>query len=343
MAREIEPMKALVTGGGGFLGRYIVEKLVARGDSVRVLGRRNYPELAGLGVDSVQADLRDPVAVTRACEKIEVVFHVAALPAVWGKWKEFYGINVEGTKNVLAGCKAHGVPRLVYTSTPSVVFDQSDLCNIDESYPYPNSYNCYYPATKAIAERMVIAANGRDGLVTTSLRPHLVWGPRDNHLIPKVLQRAKARQLFIVGDGFNKVDITYVENAADAHLQAADHLRAGSPVAGQIYFISQGEPVVLWDFINQLLERVGIPKVTKTISYRTAKVLGAVLETVHTFFALHREPRMTRFLAAQLAKSHYFDIAKAQRDFGYSPRITTAEGLDRLVSFIRQTDTSARV
>ena len=329
-------VKALVTGGGGFLGRYIVEKLVARGDSVLVLGRRNYPELAGLGVDSVQTDLRDPVAVTRACEKIEVVFHVAALPAVWGKWKEFYGINVEGTKNVLAGCKAHGVPRLVYTSTPSVVFDQSDLCNIDESYPYPHSYNCYYPATKAIAERMVIAANGRDGLVTTSLRPHLVWGPRDNHLIPKVLQRAKARQLFIVGDGFNKVDITYVENAADAHLQAADRLVAGSAVAGQAYFISQGEPVVLWDFINQILERLGIPRVAKSISYGTARSIGAVLEMVHALFCLHAEPRMTRFLAAQLAKSHYFDISKAKRDFGYSPRITTAQGLERLVDFIRR-------
>jgi len=336
MAREIEPMKALVTGGGGFLGRYMVEKLMARGDSVRVLGRSRYPELEQLGVETVQADLRDPSAVTKACENIDVLFHVAALPAVWGKWQDFYSINVEGTKNVLAGCRARGVSKLVYTSTPSVVFDQSNLCNIDESYPYPRSYNCYYPATKAMAERLVIAANGRDGLLTTALRPHLVWGPQDNHLIPKVLQRARAGQLVIVGDGLNKVDITYVENAADAHLQAADHLRAGSPVAGQVYFISQGEPVLLWDFINQLLERLGIPKVTRAISYRTARVLGAMLEVVHTLFALREEPRMTRFLAAQLARSHYFDISKAKRDFSYSPRISTAEGLDRLVSFICQ-------
>ena len=329
-------MKALVTGGGGFLGRYMVEKLMARGDSVRVLGRSRYPELEQLGVETVQADLRDPSAVTKACENIDVLFHVAALPAVWGKWQDFYSINVEGTKNVLAGCRARGVSKLVYTSTPSVVFDQSNLCNIDESYPYPRSYNCYYPATKAMAERLVIAANGRDGLLTTALRPHLVWGPQDNHLIPKVLQRARAGQLVIVGDGLNKVDITYVENAADAHLQAADHLRAGSPVAGQVYFISQGEPVLLWDFINQLLERLGIPKVTRAISYRTARVLGAMLEVVHTLFALREEPRMTRFLAAQLARSHYFDISKAKRDFSYSPRISTAEGLDRLVSFICQ-------
>jgi nucleoside-diphosphate-sugar epimerase len=329
-------MKALVTGGGGFLGRYIVEKLMARGDSVRALGRSRYPELEKLGVETVQADLRDQAAVVKACERVDVVFHAAALPAIWGKWEDFYGINVEGTKNVLAGCREHGVSRLVYTSTPSVVFDQSDLCNVNETYPYPNRYNCYYPMTKAIAERLAIEANGKDGLLTTSLRPHLVWGPRDKHLIPRVLQRARAGQLFIVGDGTNKVDITCVENAADAHLLAADHLRVGSPVAGQIYFISQGEPVVLWDFINRLLERLGIPKITKAISYGTAKSIGAVLELVYKVLSLNGEPRMTRFLAAQLARSHYFDISKARCDFGYSPRITTSEGLERLVDYIQR-------
>ncbi|MBI1993238.1 MAG: NAD-dependent epimerase/dehydratase family protein [Deltaproteobacteria bacterium] len=328
-------MKALVTGGGGFLGRYIVERLVARGDFVRVLGRSKYPELARPGIETVQGDLRDAAAVAKACEKIDVVFHVAALPAIWGRWRDFYAVNVQGTENVLAGCRARAVPRLVYTSTPSVIFDRSDLCNIDETYPYPDRYDCYYPETKAMAERLVVAANGREGLLTTALRPHLVWGPRDNHLIPKVLERARAGQLFVVGDGSNKVDVTYVENAADAHLQAADHLRAGSPVAGQVYFISQGEPVVLWDFINRLLERLGIPKVDKAISYRTAKSLGAALEVVHTLLLLSREPRMTRFLAAQLAKSHYFDVSRAKRDFGYAPRITTAEGLERLVAYLQ--------
>ncbi len=327
-------MKALVTGGGGFLGRYIVEKLLARGDSVRVLGRNRYPELENLGVKSVQADLRDLRSVVNACEGIDTVFHVAALPAIWGKRKDFYGINVEGTKNVLAGCKAQGVPRLVYTSTPSVVFDQSDLCNINESCPYPERYHCHYPETKAIAEKIVINANDQDGLLTTSLRPHLVWGPRDNHLIPKILERAKAKQLFIVGNGTNKVDITYVENAADAHLQAADHLKVGSPVAGQSYFISQGKPVILWDFINQLLERLGIPKITKKVSYGTAKAIGGVLEFLYTVLQLKGEPRMTRFLAAELVTSHYFDISKARRDFGYNPRIKISEGVERLVDYL---------
>lgn len=328
-------MNALVTGGGGFLGRYIVEKLMSRGDSVRVLGRSRYPDLERLGVETVQADIRDQAAVVRACEKVNVVFHAAALPALWGRWEEFHSINVEGTNNVLTGCRVNGVPRLVYTSTPSVVFDESDLCNVDETFPYPARYTCYYPWTKAMAERSVLDASGKAGLLTTALRPHLVWGPRDNHLIPRLLQRARARKLVIVGAGSNKVDITYVENAADAHLAAADHLTAGSPVAGQAYFISQGEPVVLWEFVNDLLELLGMPKVTRAISYGAARSIGAVLELVYRVFRLSGEPRLTRFLAAQLARSHYFDISRARRDFGYRPQVTTSEGLARLVSYLQ--------
>lgn len=331
MAREIEPMRALVTGGGGFLGRYIVEELLARGDSVRVLGRSSYPELQRPGVATLRADIRDEAAVVRACEQVDVVFHVAAVPLLWGQFGELYSIHVQGTKNVLRGCHTHRVPKLVYTSTPSVVFDQTDLCGVDESYPYPDCYICHYPATKAIAERLVLQANGEEGLLTTALRPHLIWGPRDRHLIPGVLQRAKAGRLFIVGDGTNRVDITYVENAAWAHLLAADRLEPGSPVAGQAYFISQGEPVVLWDFINQLLERLGVAKITRAVPYRAAWMMGAVLEIVHGLLSLRAEPRMTRFLASQLARSHYFDISRARRDLGYTPRVSTAEGLERLV------------
>ena len=325
-------MKALVTGGGGFLGRCIVTKLLERGDEVRILARGRYLDLEQAGVEGIQGDIRDPAKVAEACAGMDTVFHVAALPAIWGKWEDFYGINFEGTKNAVAGCLAHGVGRLVYTSTPSVVFDGSDLCGIDETYPYPERYICHYPATKAIAERYVIAANGKEGLLTTALRPHLVWGPGDRHLIPRVLQRARAGRLFIVGDGNNKVDVTYVENAAQAHLQAAERLQPGSVVAGQVYFISQGEPVVLWDFINQILERFGIPRVTRRIPCGIARVLGGGLEAVYNMLRLSAEPPMTRFLATHLARSHFFDISKARQHFGYRPRVTIAEGVERLVN-----------
>lgn len=329
-------MKALVTGGGGFLGRYIVEKLLQRGDQVRILARGYYPDLERAGVEGVRADIRDASRVAEACAGIDVVFHVAALPAIWGKWADFYGINFEGTKNVVTGCLAHGVGRLVYTSTPSVVFDGSNLCAIDETYPYSERYICHYPATKAMAERYVIAANGKQGLLTTALRPHLIWGPGDRHLIPRVLNRARAGRLLIVGDGSNKVDITYVENAAEAHLQAMDHLQPGSPVAGQVYFISQGEPVVLWDFINQILERLGIPRVTRRIPCGIARVFGGGLEVLYNMLRLSTEPPMTRFLATHLAQSHFFDISKARQHFGYRPRVTIAEGVERLVNSFSQ-------
>ena len=332
MGGEKGPVKALVTGGGGFLGRYIVEKLLQRGDRVRILARRHYPDLERAGVEGVQADIRDASRVAVACAGIDVVFHVAALPAIWGKWEDFYSINLEGTKNVVAGSVAHGVGRLVYTSTPSVVFDGSNLCGINETYPYPQRYICHYPASKAMAERYVIGANGKQGLLTTALRPHLVWGPGDRHLIPRVLNMARAGRLFIVGDGSNQVDITYVENAAEAHLQAVNHLQPGSSVAGQVYFISQGEPVVLWDFINQILERLGIPRVTRRIPCGIARVFGGGLEVLYNMLRLSAEPPMTRFLATHLARSHYFDISKARQHFGYRPRVTIAEGVERLVN-----------
>lgn len=324
-------MNALVTGGGGFLGRYIVEKLLARGDRVRVIARGRYPDVEALGAETIQADVRDRDAVIAACRGVDVVFHVAALPLLWGRWEEFFGTNVVGTRNVIEACRAGGVGRLVYTSTPSVVFDDGDLEQADESRPYPARYRASYPATKAMAERAVVAASGGD-LLTVALRPHLVWGPRDNHLVPRILGRARAGQLVVVGDGRNRVDITYVENAADAHLLAADRLQPGSPVAGQCYFISQGEPVVLWDFVNDLLGRLGLPRVTRAIPYPAARALGTVLETAHRVLRLRTEPRMTRFLAAQLAHSHWFDIGRARRELGYEPRVSTSEGLDRLVA-----------
>jgi 2-alkyl-3-oxoalkanoate reductase len=329
-------MKALVTCGGGFLGRYIVEELLARGDQVRTLGRSRYPELERLGVEAVQGDIRDEASVIKACGGVEVVSHAAALPLLWGRFEELYAVHVDGTKNVLKGCRAQGVAKLVYTSTPSVVFDMADLCGVDETAPHPDRYICHYPATKSIAERLVLQHNREGGLLTAALRPHLIWGPGDRHLIPRVIARARARQLFIVGDGTNRVDITYVENAAWAHVLAADHLAPGSPVAGRAYFISQGEPVVLWDFINRLLQRLDVPPVTRAIPYRAAWALGGLSEIVFGALRLPGEPRMTRFLASQLARSHYFDIGRAKADFGYAPRVSTAEGLERLVRDLQE-------
>jgi nucleoside-diphosphate-sugar epimerase len=322
-------MKALVTGGGGFLGRHIVAKLLARGDTVRVLGRRSYPDLKEQGVETVCADLQDAAAVERACRETDTVFHVGALAGYWGSWESYFIPNVFGTRNVIVGCLKARVRKLIYTSTPSVVSARGGLEYADETVPCPAKYECPYPATKALAERLVLKANGNEGLLTASLRPHLIFGPGDPHLFPRIIERARRGQLIQVGDGTNKVDVVYVENAADAHLLAADRLGEGSPVNGQAYFISQGAPVILWAWINDLLGRLGLPRVSRKVSHKMARAVGAALEIAYTVLPLRGEPRLTRFLADQLATSHYFDISKARKELGYAPRISTEEGLER--------------
>lgn len=323
-------MTALVTGAGGFLGTYLVEQLLARGDRVRAFYGRRRPTVDSKHLEIVQADIRDRDAVVAACEQIDVVFHAAAVAGIWGPWDRYHGINTLGTQHVLEGCRRHGVRRLVFSSSPSVTFAGSDQCGVNESAPYASRWLCHYPHSKALAEQMVLAANDRDGLLTCSLRPHLIWGPRDTHLVPRLIERARRGQLRRVGDGKNLIDMVYVENAALAHLQAADALQGTAAPAGRAYFISQGEPVNCWHWINELLALAGVPPVKKSISARAAWNAGAVCETVWRLLRLESEPRMTRFLAAQLSTSHYFDISAARRDFGYEPTISTAEGMCRL-------------
>lgn len=329
-------MKALVTGAGGFLGLYLVEQLVARGDQVRALCRGKYPELDALGVELVRADLQDRDRVIAACQDIDVVFHTAGVAGLAGSWESYYGPNTQGTCHVVEGCLRHGVGRLVYTSSPSVTFDGADQRGIDESAPYPNRWLCHYQHSKALAEDHVLRASGRDGLLTCALRPHLIWGPRDRHLIPKLLARARSGRLRRVGDGTNLVDTIYVENAAEAHLQAADALQPGSPVAGRPYFLSQGCPTNCWQWIDQILALVDLPPVSKAISLPTAWRIGAVFETLWKLTRRSTDPPMTRFLAAQLATDHYFDITRARQDFGFAARISTEEGMRRLGEWMRR-------
>lgn len=325
-------MNALVTGAGGFLGRYIAEQLRARGDRVCAFSRNRYDALERLGVETIEGDLRNREAVVRACDGMDVVFHVAAKPGLGGPWRDYFETNTLGTQHIIEGCWAARVSRLVYTSSPSVTFDGGDQCGVDESVPYPNRWLAHYPHSKALAEQRVLKANGERGLLTCALRPHLIWGPRDRHLIPRLLRRARSGRLRRVGDGTNLIDMVYVENAAEAHLQAADALQPGSPAAGRAYFISQGEPVRCWQWIDELLSMAGLPPVRKAISLNAAWRLGAVLEFAWRALRLRSDPPMTRFLAAQLATSHYFDISAARRDFGYMPRVSTDEGMRRLAA-----------
>lgn len=328
-------MKALVTGGGGFLGLYLVEQLLADGATVRVFCRGRYQRLDELGVEVQQGDLRDAAAVSRACAGVDAVFHAGAVPGIWGSWDTFHGINTLGTQHVIAGCQQHGVGKLIYTSSPSVVFDGHDHLDADESLPYPSRFPCHYPHSKALGEQAILAAAGQAGLATCALRPHLIWGPRDTQLIPRLIRRAQSGRLRQVGDGRNLISMAYVENVAAAHLQAARALEIGSPVCGQAYFINEPAAIPCWEWINMLLARAGLPPVRKRISANAAYQIGAVLEGVWTLLRLHSEPPMTRFLAAQLSSSHSYRIDKARRDFGYVPRFTVEQGLARFEPELR--------
>ncbi|HEY7330505.1 MAG TPA: NAD-dependent epimerase/dehydratase family protein [Gemmataceae bacterium] len=326
-------MNALVTGGGGFLGSAIVRRLRERGDRVHSFSRNRYPELDSLGVTQHQGDIADSIAVSRAAAGCDIVFHVAAKAGVGGRYRDYFRANVIGTANVLRACRHHGIPRLVYTSSPSVVFDGGDMAGVSESVPYPSHYDAAYPQTKAIAERTVLRASDAT-LATVALRPHLIWGPGDNHLIPRILARARAGRLRRVGTESKLIDSLYIDNAGDAHLLAADRLMPGSPIAGKAYFITQGEPVPLWDLVNRILHAAGLGSVTRSIPPRLAYGAGWLLEVLYAIFRPQEEPPVTRFVARELTTAHWFDISAARRDLGYEPKISLDEGLHRLaVSF----------
>lgn len=324
----------LVTGGGGFVGSALVARLTEMGCLVAVAARNRYPLVEQQGATSFVGDIGEPEFCRLICRGMDTVFHTAAKAGIWGAWREYERTNVRGTMNMIAACKENGVKRLVYTSTPSVVFDRGDIRGGDETLPYPDRFLCHYARSKARAEQQVLAGNC-DDLKTCAIRPHLIWGPGDPHLVPRLIERGRRRLLKIVGDGENLVDISYIDNVVQAHLLAARCLERGANAAGQAYFIGQERPVRLWDWINGLFQELDLPPVNQRISRRTAYCVGALLEVCYLLLSQRNEPRMTRFLAEQLARSHYFSHAKAERELGYRPIVTLEEGQKRLLNWLR--------
>ena len=325
-------MRAFVTGGGGFLGGAIVRLLRARGDEVTSYSRGEYPELEALGVKHVRGDLGDLKLLLDSLRSHDTVFHVAAKAGIALGREAFWSANVDGTRNVLAGALESGVERLVFTSSPSVCFDGRGHTNASNDLPYSTRFLAPYPESKAAAERMVLAANGRSALATCALRPHLVFGPGDPHLLPRLIERGRAGKLAIVGKGTNEVSLTYIENAAHAHLDAADRLTRSAPHAGKAYFVAQKEPVALWTWINDLFGSLGIPPVTRKVPMPLAYAAGMWLENLAKPDV---EARMTRFLALQLATSHSYDLGPAERDFGYVERVSMSEATRITVESLR--------
>ncbi len=332
-------MTVLVTGGGGFLGGAIIDLLLARGETVRSISRGTYPDLEEKGVSCIHADLADGEAVAKAAEGCDLVFHVAAKAGVWGSYDDYFQANVTGTRSVINACKKNNIKYLVHTSSPSITFAGEDEDGVDESIPYAADFLCNYPKTKAQAEYEVLEANS-DQLATVALRPHLIWGPGDNHLVPRIVSRAKAGKLKLVGDGTNRVDATYIDNAAAAHLAAADNLQNGAECAGNAYFISNDEPIAMKDLLNQILAAADLPPVTKSVPPGVAYGAGALMEGIYCLLGKKEEPMMTRFVARQLATAHWYNIDAAKRDLGYAPVVSMAEGMERLTNYLKTATTS---
>ena len=324
-------MKILVTGGGGFLGQALCRSLRARGHDVISFNRGRYAALDAIGVDQIQGDLAQRDAVIAAAQGCDAVFHNAAKAGAWGSYRSYHLANVVGTDHVIAACRAHRIGRLVYTSTPSVTHRATHPVEngIADDVPYGEGFKAPYAATKKIAEIVVLAANDAT-LATVALRPRLIWGVGDNQLLPRLVSRANAGRLAFVGDGNNRVDTTYIDNAAQAHVDAFDHLAPGAACAGRAYFISNGEPKTMRETLNGLLAAVGAPLVHRSIPFPVAYAAGIACEGLWHALPLRGEPPMTRFLAEQLATTHWYDMAPARRDFGYVPAVTFDQGLSRL-------------
>lgn len=348
-----------ITGASGFIGGRLACRLLAAGRPVRALSRRPLPELEKLGARVVLGDLDDLMALRRGCEGAATVFHVAGRVGVWGPAEDFFHVNVQGTSNVLVACRAARVGRLVYTSSPSVVYNGGDLAGVDESAPLCTAAPCAYPTSKAAAERLVHEAHSPE-LATVSLRPHLVWGPGDRNVVPRVLALARRGRLKVIGHGRNRVDVTHITNVVDAHLLAEQALAschlirdntkmgttdlchvlsdkkpgAGDP-GGRAYFITNGEPVVLWDWINALLRGLSVPEIRRRVPLGVAYAAGGGLEALWRVLPLKGEPPMTRFVAKEMATDHWFDISAARRDLGYVPRMTMAAGTAELIEHLK--------
>jgi 2-alkyl-3-oxoalkanoate reductase len=326
--------RVLVTGAGGFLGGAIARRLLKQGDEVITVQRGRYPELEQAGATTIQGDLAELDVAMKACQGSEVVYHIAAKPGVWGPFDQYRRANFVATENILKACQHHQVSRLVFASSPSVVFDGQDQEGLDETAPYPSKFLTAYQETKAAAEQLVLAAHS-NSLRTIALRPHLIWGPGDQHLIPRLIARAKSGRLRRVGAANKLVDTVYIDNAADAHVCADQALANTQTVGGRAYFITNDQPEPLWLFIDKVLNVAGLPKVSKSISYRSAYAAGAVFETAYWLLGVQSEPLMTRFVASQLGTAHWFNISAAKTNLGYQPQVSTAEGLRRLQAPLR--------
>ena len=324
-------MTVLVTGAGGFLGGRVAALLAADGRKVRVLWRPKSEKRPPDGYDVAYGDLFDEASIDAAVRGADSIVHCAARSGVWGPLSEYVETNTMGTARIIAAARRHGVKLLVHTSTPSVVHSGSSLAGVDESAPYSLETRQPYAYSKMLAERMVLAADS-PGFRTAALRPHLIWGPGDPHLLPRLSDRSRRGRLLLFSGGPWIVDATYIDNAAEAHVLALRRLEAGAMAGGQAFFIAQGEPGDLNVLINKLLAAIGAPEARRRMSPKLGLAAATLVEGFWRLARKTGEPPITVFAARQMSTSHWYDLTKARKLLGFSPKVSTAEGLARLAA-----------
>ena len=324
-------MKTLVTGGGGFLGSSVCRRLLNEGHEVIAYQRRPASHLAAIGIQVIEGDITDAGQLLQAAKGCQAVVHTAGKAGIWGDASEYREINFEGTANVIKTCRDQSIPFLVHTSSPSVVHSGGDIEGGDESLPIAKHFTAPYPATKALAEKIILASN-RDGLRTVALRPHLIWGPGDPHLLPRLVNKSRGGKLSLPAPE-KVIDTIFVENAAQAHVMALQELQGEAKCAGKPYFITNNEPMPQGEIIQKLLAAVGISVKIRSVPTGLARAAGAVCEFSWRLLPLAGEPPITRFAVDQLGTAHWFDTSAAERDIGYVPKFTIADGLKQLAEF----------
>ena len=328
-------MRVLVTGASSLIGVGVVGRLVARGDEVVVLQRRHAPDLPD-AVEQRLGDIADNAVVSEAAAGCDGVIHLAAKVGVVGARADYVSTNVDGTRHVLDAALLHGIERVVHVSSPSVAHDGEPIIGGGADPALSAHGPAWYPETKAIAERMALAANGARTAVTV-IRPHLVWGPGDTQLVGRIAERAAAGRLALVGGGAALVDTTYVDNATAALVAALDAVRPDARCAGRAYVVSNGEPRPIRELVEGICAAAGVPFTPRDVSLPVARRIGSVIDRVWPRLGREDEPPLTRFLADQLGTAHWFDPRPARDDLAWMPHVSIDDGLRELADWFDRT------
>ncbi|XP_046332643.2 sterol-4-alpha-carboxylate 3-dehydrogenase, decarboxylating-like [Haliotis rufescens] len=327
MAAASRNKTCLVIGGCGFLGRHLCDELLKRGYSCRVFDvRKTFDDDR---IKFFTGDLCNEQDLQPALKGVSCVFHCASPAPSSDNKALFYKVNFQGTKVVIATCKKEGVKRLVLTSSASVVYEGKDIKNGREDLPYAAKPIDYYTETKILQEKEVLQANGAD-LYTVAIRPHGIFGPRDLQLVPTTVDMARrGKSKFIIGDGKNVVDFTYVGNVVHGHILAAESLKEGSAVCGKAYHITNDEPIFFWTFLTRILTGLGYDAPKYNIPFMLVYLIALVLQ----FFCqllkpvLEIKPTFTPMRVSLAGTHHFYSCDRAKTDMAYKPVVSLDEGI----------------